>query len=282
MSGAERMPLRLEYHAESAVPVELDGVTPDRLAGRSGAEIERLEVLQGNRRVPLANLFRVAGDPSDGSIDLVGHLRGVHQIGRGMGAGVIRVRGDAGRHLGAGMSGGTIDIEGDAGDWVGCEMQGGVIRVSGSAGDHVGSAYPGSRRGMIDGTILIGGSAGAGCGRSMRRGLLAVGGACGHDVGFGMIAGTILVFGPCGERTGAEMRRGTIGLFGPGPHGLLPTFRPAGRFRPLFFRLIGRELERLGFPVWPGLSVDELTLYHGDLLSLGKGEVWLRDEGVVG
>ncbi len=160
-------------------------------------------------------------------------------------------------------------------------MKGGLIDVSGSAGDRVGSAYRGSRRGMTDGTILVRGNAGDGVGASMRRGLVAIGGSCGDAVGFGMIAGTILVLDTCGELIGGEMRRGTITLLGPDAARLLPTFRRAGRFRPLFLRLIVRELERLGFPLPPGLSEFELSLYHGDLLSLGKGEVWLRDDGVT-
>ena len=85
----------------------------------------------------------------------------------------------------------------------------------------------------------------------MRRGTLVVGGSCGDAAGFNMIAGSILVFGSCGIRTGAGMRRGTIGLFGPDPTKLLPTFRPAGRFRPLFLRLLFRELAQLGFPGRP-------------------------------
>ncbi len=94
-----------------------------------------------------------------------------------------------------------------------------------------------------------------------------------------MIAGTILVFGTCGRPPGAGMRRGTIGLFGPSPTRLLPTFRRAGRFRPLFLRLLLRELDRLGFAAHRGLSDEELTLYHGDLVGLGKGEVWIRGDG---
>ena len=88
----------------------------------------------------------------------------------------------------------------------------------------------------------------------MRRGLVAVGGSCGDAAGFGMIAGTILVFGTLRRiRPGAGMRRGTIGLFGPDPPGLLPTFRPAGRFRPLFLRL---DRARAGSPGLPGRSAD--------------------------
>src|SRR5262249_34030329 len=132
---------------------------------------------------------------------------------------------------------------------------------------------------MTDGTILVRGDAGDDVGTSMRRGLVAVGGGCGDGVGSGMIAGTILVLGGCGENTGAEMRRGTIGIFGPDPTRLLLTFRRTGRFRPLVLRPIARELGRLGFPLPPWLCEEELTLYHGDLLSLGKGEIWLRNDG---
>jgi formylmethanofuran dehydrogenase subunit C len=273
------MALTLHLSAPTHFPVDVDGITPDRLREKSRGEIERSEVRGGNRRVPLVELFGISGDPSDGRIDFEGELRDVHHIGRGMTAGEIVVHSVAGDHLGAEMSGGTIRVEGDAGNWLGAEMKGGLIRVSGSAGDRVGAAYPGGRRGMTDGTILIHGQAGDGVGASMRRGLVVVGDRCGDAAGFGMIAGTILVFGACGENFAAEMRRGTIGLLGPSPTRLLPTFRPAGRFRPLFLRLIARELDRLSFAVPPGLSQVELTLYHGDLLSLGKGEVWLRDDG---
>ncbi len=240
------------------------------------AEIERLEILLGNRNVPIAELFAVSGDPEDSRIEFEGDLGGVHFIGFGMAGGEIHIHGNAGRHLGGQMSGGTIRVEGNAGDWVGAEMRGGLIQVSGHAGHLVGSAYRGSKRGMTDGTILIGGDAGDEVGVRLRRGIVAVKGSCGDSPGFNMIAGSILVFGKCGVRVGAGMRRGTIGLFGAEPPSLLPTFRPTGAFRPLFLRLLLGELVRLGFPVDEGLIHSDLSLYHGDLIALGKGEVWMR------
>jgi formylmethanofuran dehydrogenase subunit C len=272
------MPLSLVLSSGPVLPIEVVGITPDELRGKTLAEIERIPILQGSRRIPLAELFRASGDPADGRIEFEGDLRRVHRIGAGMGSGRIVVDGDAGRHLGAGMTGGTIEVAGSVGDWAGAEMKGGLIRIGGSVGHHAGAAYPGSRRGMTEGTILVGGSAGDQVGRSMRRGLIAIGGSCGDRAGLGMIAGTILVFGACGSHPGAEMRRGTIGLLGPGPTRLLPTFRRAGRFRPLFLDLISKELMGLGFRGidW---SPRGLGLYHGDLLSLGKGEVWIRDDG---
>ncbi len=270
------MPLILRYLGQTSVPVEIEGLVPDRLREKSTAEIERLEIFHGNRKLPLAELFAVTGDPSDARMEFEGNLAGVHFIGYGMTAGEIHVHGNAGRHLGGEMTGGRIIVEGSAGDWVGGEMHGGLIHVAGSAGHLIGAAYRGSKRGMTDGTIMIGGDVGSEIGAAMRRGTLAVGGSCGDAAGFGMIAGSILVFGGCGIRTGANMRRGTIALLGPDTPGLLHTFRKAGCFRPLFLRLLLRELARLGFqPALMELE-QELALYHGDLVALGKGEVWMR------
>jgi len=270
------MSLTLKYNAKTSVPVEIEGVVPDRVRDKSLAQIERLEVYHGNLKLALAELFAISGDPSDGRFDFEGDLSGVHYIGYGMSAGEIRVHGHAGRHLGGEMTGGEITVEGNAGDWVGGEMHGGLIKVSGDAGHLVGSAYRGSKRGMTDGTILIGGSAGTEIGSAMRRGVLIVGGSCGDAAGFSMIAGTILVFGAAGIRIGAGMKRGTIALLGGEATKLLPTFRAAGRFRPLFLRLLFRELGRLGFQVDQSLLETDLSLYHGDLVALGKGEVWMR------
>jgi formylmethanofuran dehydrogenase subunit C len=270
------MSLTLTYHARTSVPVEIEGIVPDRLRDRSLAEIEGTEVYHGNAKRALAELFAVKGDPTDGRIDFEGDLGGVHYIGYGMSAGEIHVHGHAGRHLGGAMTGGTIEVEGNAGDWVGAELHGGLIHVRGNAGDLVGANYRGSKKGMTDGTMLIGGNAGNEIGAAMRRGTVVVAGSCGDAVGFGMIAGTILVFGTCGIRIGAGMKRGTIGLLGNESIKLLPTFRRAGHFRPLFFRLLFTELARLGFAADRGLIDSELLLYHGDLVALGKGEVWMR------
>ena len=270
------MPLLLEFRAQTPVPVEIEGVIPERTSAMSLAEIERIEIFHGNRKLPLGELFSATGDPSDARIDFEGNCAGVHFIGYGMTSGEIHVHGNAGRHLGGEMTGGRIVVGGNAGDWVGGEMKGGVIHVAGSAGHLVGAAYRGSKRGMTDGTIMIDGDVGSEIGAAMRRGTLAVGGSCGDAAGFNMIAGTILVFGSCGIRVGAGMRRGTIGLLGSDPPALLPTFRKAGCFHSLFLRVLLRELAHHGFKPAERQIEEELALYHGDLVALGKGEVWMR------
>ncbi len=268
------MTLRLEYRGGNQVPVEVQGLIPSAVCGRTLSEIARWPVFCGNRQVPLAELFHVAGDPSDQRIEWCGDLSGVHGIGAGMDGGQMHVAGPAGRHAGSEMTAGTLVIDGDAGDWLGAHLHGGLIVVKGRAGHLVGAAYRGSPRGMTGGTILVYGPAGNEIGRAMRRGIIVTGGA-GDAVGFGLLAGTILVFGPCGIRPGAEMRRGTIGLFGRELPSLLPTFRYGCRYGPSFLAVLARHLGALGYSAAEALASQPVHLYHGDLVSLGRGEVLL-------
>ena len=46
------MSLTLRYHAKTSVPVEIEGVVPDRLRDKSLAEIEKLAIYHGNRKLP--------------------------------------------------------------------------------------------------------------------------------------------------------------------------------------------------------------------------------------
>ena len=270
------MALRLSYVAATTIPVEIEGLIPSLVRDMSLAEIEKWPLYHGNRQLPLAEFFRVAGDPLDERIEFDGDLSGVHWIGNKMDGGVIHVRGSAGRHLGSEMTKGEIHVDGDAGDWVGGELHGGLIHVRGRAGHLVGAAYRGSRRGMVGGTVLIGGDVGNEVGHSMRRGLLVVGGACGEAPAFNMIAGTVAVFGGCGIRPAAGMRRGTLLLAGKNPPQLLPTFRAACRLRPIFLPLLSAELQRRNFAFDPALLRADFTLHHGDLIESGRGEVLIR------
>ena len=270
------MSLHLEYRDPTKIPVEVPGVTPDLLVGMSIPSIERLECFVGNTKVPLADLFRISGDPADERLIWAGDLRGVHWIGAGMRSGRMTIDGDAGRHLGSEISGGDIEVQGSVGDWVGAEMKGGQIRVHGNAGHLAGSAYRGSRRGMIGGSLMIDGRAGNEIGLSMRRGLIAIGGDAGDLIGMNLLAGTVLVFSQAGIRHGAGMKRGTIGLFGESQAPVLPSFRFACRTRLLALTLILRELERQEFPFPVELLTHEVTCFSGDFLEGGRGEMWFR------
>jgi formylmethanofuran dehydrogenase subunit C len=289
------MTVRFRYQGNDRVPVEVERLIPEHLAGLSVQEIERLPVAVGNREYPVAELFSVSvSSPPDAEagssgsseskdvlprVEFEGDLTGVHWIGAKMTAGEIHVEGSVGRHLGSELSGGSIHVHGNASDWVGAEMKSGFIHVHGQAGHLVGAAYRGSRRGMTGGTILVDGGVGNELGHTMRRGLIAVGGGAGDLIGFNMLAGTILVFGEVGIRHGAGMKRGTIGLFGAEPIELLPSFRYACRFRPLALDLLVRRLSQHRFSVPEPLRAQPVCLYSGDFLAGGRGEIWMGGKG---
>ena len=264
------VPLHLQPRALDSIPVSLAGVLPESLAGKSLADIERTKVWQGNRQVPLAELFTVAGEPDDLVWWLEGDCSSVHHLGEGMQQGQIRVAGNIGRHAGQAMLGGTLYIEGHAGDWLGTAMQGGRIEVTGNTGDFTGGAIPAAKRGMSGGQIIVRGNAGTHTAERMRRGWITVVGDCGEWAGYQMRAGTLLVLGSCGPRVGASMRRGTIALLGTAPE-LLPTFRYACDYEPQAMALLLRDLEEEGVAL--PTTVTSYSLYNGDLLEGGRGEV---------
>jgi formylmethanofuran dehydrogenase subunit C len=270
------MAVRLELVNNTSIPLEVEGILPETVAGKSASEIERLNLFHGNRQAPLADFFRVSGSSDDECLEWAGDLAGVHWLGAGMTRGIMRVDGSAGRHVGSRMRGGRIDVAGDVSDWLGGEMLGGEIQVRGRAGHCVGCAYRGSARGMTNGVILVHGDAGNEIGHGMRRGLIAVAGHAGDLIGFNMLAGSIFVFGNSGIRPGAGMRRGTIGLLGSELPPLLPTFRRACTGRLEILRLADQVLARQNFPAPVRMGDTILALYHGDLLEGGRGEILLR------
>lgn len=267
--------LTLTYHGVTQVPVEVEGVTPDRVSGLTREEVERLPIYHGNRPATLGDFFQVAGDPSDEQIEWLGDLQGVHWIGAKMRTGRMFLRGSAGRHVGSEMAGGEIHVEGNVSDWAGGEMRGGLLQIRGNAGHLVGAAYRGSPRGMNRGVILVHGNAGNEIGHTMRRGLIVIGGAAGDLIGFNMRAGTVLLAGDSGIRHGAGMRRGTLVFLGSRPP-LLPSFRRACRYRPEFLALLLRQLRESRFPVPDEWLSAAFELYSGDLIEGGRGEVLVR------
>jgi len=254
--------------------LELGELTPSRIADKSLPQIERIAVLHGNRTLVLADFFDISGSPADGKLRFIGAMNSVHRLGERMDRGAIHVEGSIGRHLGAGMTGGEITVEGDAGDFAGCEMAGGTIRVLGDAGNAIGSAYAGSTCGTRGGTILVHGSIGNEAVNCMRRGLVAVGGSAGDYLASDMLAGSVVVFGDCGIHPGANMRRGTIAVYGSAPT-LLPTFRAGPRGSCLILRMLLVHLGHLAFPMRAEWLDCEYDAFHGDCLSLGRGEIFV-------
>jgi formylmethanofuran dehydrogenase subunit C len=270
------MPLTLTLREPPTVPLETEGLSPDRLAGRSFGEIEALPVWHGNRRVPLADFFALSGD-ADEELRVEGDLRRVKFLGAGMTAGRLIVAGDAGMHTGAGMRGGELVVEGDVGDFAGTGMRGGRLVVEGSAGHNVGGAAPGARAGMRGGEILVHGDAGDQAGAGLRRGLVAVAGRVAAAAGLRMLAGTIVALGGLGAAPGAGMRRGTIVAMSQVT--LLPTFAYACSYRPPFLRLYLRRLRALGLPLTDGQIEGRYARWAGDGVELRRGEILVLEAG---
>lgn len=269
--------LRLRYHGSTSIPIEAECITPDRLLGKSVAEIAALPVHHGNLSVPLGEFFHVEGDAGDGDIVVEGDCDRVKWLGAGMSRGRLAIHGNAGMHLGAEMKGGVLQVYGQAGDWAGAEMRGGLLHAHGDAGHLAGAAYRGSRAGMRGGVLLIDGKAGNEIGATMRGGLIVVGGASGDFPGVSMIAGSIFLFGDGGGRPGAGMKRGTLVFFAAAPP-LLPTFRPACVYRPLFLELYLRKLRSWGFAVDERFQGGRWQRWTGDSVAAGKGEILIRQE----
>lgn len=268
------MTLTLALRTAPEVPLEAEAIGPDRLAGLGEGEIAKLPLQHGNRKAALGDFFKVTGK-GDGELRLEGELGRVKLLGAGMAAGRMVIAGDVGLHLGAAMRGGEIVVEGDAGDWVGAEMTGGRIVVKGNAGHAVGSGYRGSRVGMRGGEIIVHGRAGNETGNTMRNGLIAIGGDCGDFAGVNMLAGSIVVLGGLGIRAGASMKRGTIVTMGGAE--LLPTFRYACCYDPVFLRLYLKRLREFGLAVEDAHITGRYKRWSGDSVELNRGEIWILD-----
>lgn len=251
--------------------MSLAGLTPTALAGKSLRQIEQTPVWQGNRQLPLAELFEVSGSAADLHWRLEGDFSRVHNIASAMNEGAVHVAGDVGRHAGQQMRGGKLTVEGSAGDWLGAAMRGGSIDLQGDADNHVGGALVAGKVGMRGGHILVRGSVGTHAAERMRRGWITVLSDCGEWAGHQMRAGTLMVFGRCGPRPGASMRRGTLALLGGAPE-LLPTFRYACDYAPQALALMLCDLAEQGIDAAQNVSCN-VAIYNGDLLEGGRGEV---------
>jgi formylmethanofuran dehydrogenase subunit C len=266
--------LTLTLRDEPTVPLETEGLSPDRLATRRRGEVEALAVWHGNQRAQVGDFFAVSGSAGE-ELRVEGDLRRVKFLGAGMTAGRMTIVGDAGMHTGAGMRGGELVVAGAVGDFAGVGMRGGRLVVEGSAGHHLGGHQPGERAGMRGGEVLVFGDAKEQVGAGLRRGLIAVAGRVGDAAGLRMLAGTIVALGGFGARPGAAMRRGTIVAMSHVT--LLPTFGFACSYRPPFLRLYLRHLRALGLPLTDEQIEGRYARWCGDGLELRRGEVLMLE-----
>lgn len=264
----------LEGHLQTTIPIEVDGIVPERLQEMNESNIRAIPVWLGREQVELGEIFRVRVTGDDArSIRWIGHLSNVHRIGSALKSGRIEIEGHPGRHVGSLMEGGSIHVHGSVGDFAGAEMRGGLIRIEGNAGDHLGGCYPGSKWGLNRGEIVVCGSAGLGVGERMRRGLIAVAGNVGRLCGWNLWAGSIVVGGNCGAECGLEMVRGTIVQMGKDNVPLAPTFSKGSVYGQAALRIMGARLRELEFMGFTELLTRDFVMFHGDHLRGGRGEI---------
>ena len=108
--------LHLTLKQAPVIPLELDGVTPDRVRQYTVTDVSKLPIFHGNRRVELGEFFDVNGDPASGEIMVRGDCSRIKLLGAKMTSGRMIIDGNAGWHTGAGMLGGELVIRGNAGD----------------------------------------------------------------------------------------------------------------------------------------------------------------------
>ncbi|HET7849076.1 MAG TPA: formylmethanofuran dehydrogenase subunit C [Pseudolabrys sp.] len=250
--------------------LDLSPLVPDRLAGASAAEIERVELQTTRERVCVGDLFRVRM----GDVQRI-HFEGGHnrfdRVGCGMSVGEIHIEGDVGCQAGRLMNGGKLVIAGDAGPWAASGMKKGLVEIGGNAGERLGGPLAGETTGMRGGVVIVRKNAGARAGDRLRRGTIVVEGDAAAYAGSRMIAGTLMVGGRAEILPGYLMSRGTIVLAGKSDV-LSPTFVDCGVHELLSNTLMAAFIR----PYSPALAAfvrRPLRRLMGDMAGIGKGEI---------
>jgi formylmethanofuran dehydrogenase subunit C len=265
-------PLILTLRERPEQRLDLSPVMPQSLAGKTAAEIEKIELQTTRRRVTVADVFRVRmGDAMH--IRIEGSCDRLDQIGQQMTDGEITVEGDVGARAGRLMSGGRLMVRGSAGPWAASGMTGGALEISGNAGDRVGGPWAGEVAGMRGGVVVVRGRVGERAGDRMRRGTVIAEGGAGAYAGSRMIAGTLVVRRKAGPLAGYLMKRGTI-VLGEGSDELSPTFVDCGVNDLVAVRLMARFFGAYSSRA-AAIFARPLRRLAGDMAVLGKGEIFL-------
>jgi formylmethanofuran dehydrogenase subunit C len=264
--------LTFSLRAAPAQRLDLSPLISQNLAGKTVAEIERIEVGTTRVRVTAGEVFRIQGGDPD-TILIEGGAQRFDRVGLGMASGSIRVEGDVGVEAGRLMSGGQLTIRGDAGPFAGSGMKGGTLHIDGDAGERLGGPLSGETVGMSGGLLHVCGDVGARAGDRLRRGFILIEGRAGAYAGSRMIAGTLAIGGEAGDLPGYLMGRGTI-LLGRGARLFSPSFGDCGEHDLVAGRLLADYIAQTSAKL-ARLFRRPLRRLAGDLAALGKGEILL-------
>jgi formylmethanofuran dehydrogenase subunit C len=264
-------PLVLVMRTSPQQRLDLSPLVPHRLAGKTTAEIGKLELQTGRQRVSVADVFRLSGSDTT-HIRIEGATDRLDQIGQEMSGGEIVVEGDVGNQAGRLMRGGRVIVKGNAGHWAASGMRNGYVEITGSAGDRLGGPLAGETAGMRGGVAVVRGDVGERVGDRLRRGTIIVEGRAGAHAGSRMIAGTLVLRGRAGRLPGYLMRRGTIVLVA-GCDELSPTFVDCGVHDLVAMRLMAAFIKRHSAAAAAAFRLP-LRRFAGDMAVLGKGEIF--------
>ncbi len=241
-------PFTFTLRQEPPQRVDLSALTPDRLAGKALAQIEKIELGATRASIKVGDLFKL----SEGDLRNVRYEGGSARFDR-IGAKLL--------------PGFSIHVEGDVGAELG---EGAHIEIKGDAGDFLAGPLAGELAGMSGGRVIVRGNVGARAGDRLRRGILIVEGDAGDDLGSRFIAGTIIAFGKTSGRVGYLNKRGSI-ILARRPE-ILPTYVDCGAHLFTFAGLFARALKN-DSPAAARLLSGKLQRYGGDTAVYGKGEI---------
>jgi formylmethanofuran dehydrogenase subunit C len=263
-------PFTFTLRQEPPQRVDLSPLTPDRLAGKSIAQIEEIEIGVTRISTKVGDLFKI----SEGDLKSLRYEGGSSRfdlLGAKLLPGFeIHVVGDVGAQCGRLAKGGKITVAGSAGPHAASGNLGADMEIKRDAGDFLAGPLAGELAGMAGGRIIVRGRAGARAGDRLRRGIIVIEGDAGEDLGARVIAGTIFVLGEAKGRIGYLNKRGSIVLARAGCFG--PTYVDCGVQELTFARLLARSLKNHSAPAADLLS-RKLRRYGGDTAVYGKGEI---------
>ncbi|MFX0060059.1 MAG: formylmethanofuran dehydrogenase subunit C [Candidatus Hodarchaeota archaeon] len=231
--------IKLKLKKKLDFPLEADIISPNNFAGKTLAEIKKLELYYGKEVVSLGSFFEISGKSGkidDTTIIIDGDLSNVKRIGENMTAGHIIINGNVGMHVGSQMKGGKIIVNGNADDWAGAMLQGGELEITGDAGHYVGAAYRGNWQGMKKGKIIVRGKIGiealawANGSIAAKRFPILMCGSAGSFLGIHNHGATIIVEGDVDRCAGADQVQGTIVVKGKVSR-ILPSFKKIGEVK---------------------------------------------------
>jgi len=264
-------PLVLALRGVPDQRLDLSGVVPHLVAGKTAAEIARIELQTTRARATVGDLFQLRMGDAE-RIRIENACDRLDGIGHRMTGGEIVVEGSIGSQAGRLMAGGRLTIAGDVGPWAASGMRGGTIEIAGRAGDRLGGPLPGETAGMRGGVVIVRKDTGDRAGDRMRRGLILIEGGARRYAGCRMIAGTLVVRGAAGPLPGYLMRRGSI-VLADGAAELSPTFVDCGVHEVLALRVMARCVSAYSARLASVLR-RPLRRLAGDMGVLGKGEIF--------